>query len=392
MIIGIDATNIRSGGGVIHLQKILSNSDPREFGFTKVIVWACTDTLGHLSPNSWLIKKTSKWFERNNIIRSFWQALFLDKAIKNEKCNILFIPGGSNWVSFKPVVTMNQNLLPFEKNESNRYNGIFSKIKWGSLRINQSRAFSKSDGVIFLSRYARKTVYKNTGQLKGETHIIPHGVDNRFFNKPKKQNPISYYDYNNPFRLIYVSSLEPYKHPSMVIKAIIYLRKIGYPVILEIIGSANKQELNKVTSTINKYDKYNCIYYEKFMPHKQLREKYFHADIAVYASTCETFGISLLEGMAAGLPTVCSNTSTMPEILGDAGVYFEASNCYSFTRVLKKLINSPELRFKNAKIGYEKAKEYSWEKCSLETFIFLKKIADNKKFRKRSAIRNEINV
>ena len=75
--------------------------------------------------------------------------------------------------------------------------------------------------------------------------------------------------------------------------------------------------------------------------------------------------------MAAGAPTACSNMSAMPEILEDAGIYFDPLSSDSIFLALSTLIHSPELRSEKSQKSYELAKQFSWEKCTDETFSFL---------------------
>lgn len=79
----------------------------------------------------------------------------------------------------------------------------------------------------------------------------------------------------------------------------------------------------------------------------------------------------LLEAMAAGLPIACSNRGSMPEVLGDAGVYFDPEKPEDIVRALQELIDSPTLRTQKAKAAFERVKAYSWQRCASETFNFL---------------------
>ena len=67
----------------------------------------------------------------------------------------------------------------------------------------------------------------------------------------------------------------------------------------------------------------------------------------------------------------------MPEILIEAGTYFNPKSVDSIENALKELLTSPEMRVKKAKKAFEQAKQYSWKKCSLETFSFLSQILEN---------------
>ena len=84
--------------------------------------------------------------------------------------------------------------------------------------------------------------------------------------------------------------------------------------------------------------------------------------------------------MASGLPIACSNCGPMPEILGDAGLYFDPENSQEIADTVQTLINSPELRKTLALKAFQKAKEYTWNRCAHETFKFMSEIASGAQF------------
>ncbi len=84
----------------------------------------------------------------------------------------------------------------------------------------------------------------------------------------------------------------------------------------------------------------------------------------------------LLEGMAAGLPIACSDRGPMPEVLGDAGVYFNPEDPASIAKAIRHLIESPELREQKAQAAFQRAQQYSWARCAEETFGFLVCVLD----------------
>jgi glycosyltransferase involved in cell wall biosynthesis len=85
----------------------------------------------------------------------------------------------------------------------------------------------------------------------------------------------------------------------------------------------------------------------------------------------------LIEAMAAGLPIACSNRGPMPEVLGDAGVYFNPESPEEISDALEKLITDRVLRETSAWSAYEEAKKYSWEKCADQTFRFIREVYEN---------------
>jgi glycosyltransferase involved in cell wall biosynthesis len=372
LIIGIDASNIRAGGGLVHLVNILKFLDVEKFNIEKIVIWSCKNTLNKIEEYAWLKKCSESVMEKNYLHRALWQRKILPLQLNDENCDILFVPGGSFDTKYRPVVTMSQNLIPFELTELCRYGFSLQTIKFILLRFIQSLSFKSANGTIFLTEYAKDAVLKVTQSLKGETLVIPHGIEKGFFLHPRPQLNINEFSSEFPYKLLYVSSIEPYKHHFQVIDAVAKLRADGIPVVLKLIGGAKPNDVNRIKKKIQIIDPLGeFIEYCGSVSHEDLPIEYNSANIFVFASSCETMGITLMEGMASGLPIVCSKKRPMFDILGDAGVYFDPENADSISDAILKLIRSPELRVKNAEMAFEKAQIYSWSLCAESTFSFL---------------------
>ena len=376
-IIGIDASNIRQGGGITHLSQLLAHADPKKSNFDKVIVWSNNNTLDQIPLKPWLVKGTHALLEGNLLYRTLWQIFFLKKSLKRSQCDLLFIPGGAYTLRFKPTITMNQNLLPFEYSEIARYKFSLMTVKLIILRFIQKYSFIKADAIIFLSRYSKRIVEQSLPKNNSKTMIIPHGIEKKFFQKPKKQSSIKSYTTENPFRIIYVSSVEFYKHQWNVVEAVYRIIESGYPVEIDFYGAGNKKAIKKLRKAISRFDKSNkYIRYNSEQNYTQIQNIYFSADLSIFSSSCETFGQILLESMAAGLPIACSDRSAMPEILLDSGVYFNPLEIDDIEKSLNKLISSVDLRQELSEKAYQNAQDYSWDDTSLKTFKFFRSVID----------------
>ncbi len=372
----IDASNIRGGGGLTHLVELLRAADPTEYGFAKVIVWASKATLDRIEGRPWLMKRSSAVLERHYLRRALWQRKNLGDLVRKEGCNLLFVPGGSFSTDFHPVVTMSRNLLPFVWRELRRFSVSLTSLRYLLLRYSQSRSFEKADGTIFLTQYAKGVIFDVIGPFQGSTAIIPHGIDRRFFQRPRTQRLLAECTKERPFRLVYVSIVNTYKHQWKVAEAVARLRDEGLFVALDFIGPAYPPAMRRLQRTLQRVDRAGrFIRYLGVVPYTEIQNIYKQADIAVFASSCETFGQILTEYMAAGLPIACSNKSAMPELLGDAGVYFDPEQPEDIAKAVRDLIVSPELRAEKAQASYRKAQEFSWRRCATDTFAFLEKIA-----------------
>jgi glycosyltransferase involved in cell wall biosynthesis len=356
--------------------ELLAAANPFDQGIVEVFVWGGDKTLDQLPHKPWLTKYSPKSLNGPLWLRVWWQVFYLSREVRNAGCSVLFVPGGSYTGSFHPVVTMSQNLLPFEWNELRRSGFSISVLKMLLLRIVQSWSFHRSEGVIFLTDYAKHKVLKVTGNLKAKTVVIAHGLSKRFEFVSKMPRTISDCSNQDPFELIYVSNIDAYKHQLPVLKAVEMLRQKGYPLSISFIGPGQAAYIEKLNQAIAQIDYQNAwARYLGQVPYEQLQTHYAKADLGIFASSCETFGIILLEKMAAGLPIACSSLSSMAEILQDGGLYFHPEKEDEITNAIEQYLLSTASQSNKRAISYALAQEYSWEKCADQTFSFLRDIA-----------------
>jgi glycosyltransferase involved in cell wall biosynthesis len=380
MILGIDASNIRAGGTVTHLAELLRAADALAHGFTTVVVWASSSTLAQLADRPWLKKVAEPLLEqsadpfrdRRHLLRAYWQRFLLRRRVVAEKCDVLFVPGGLLTAHFHPTVTMSQNMLPFTDREARRYGFSLSRLRLVLLRLGQSRSFRKSAGIIFLTRHARARICEVAGIDHSKSVLAPHGIARDFFAAPRPQRSLAEYSAQQPFRILYVSTIDLYKHQWHVARAIASLRKEGHPVALELVGPANGAALQRLRATLSELDpRAEFITYSGAIAYEKQAALYARADLGVFASSCENLPIILLEGMAAGLPIACSRYEPMPEVLGDAGLYFDPESPEQIAGAIRELLVSPELRAQNAARAFARAEQYSWARCAEQIFSYL---------------------
>lgn len=372
MRVGIDASNLRAGGGVTHLVELLRAADPRAHGCREVTVWGGAKTLAAVEARDWLHKVHVPLLDRGLPYRVWWQRFLLRRVARRAGCDVLLVPGGSDASGFKPLVSISQNLLPFQFREARRYGWSVMTVKFLLLRLIQARTFRRADGVIFLTAFAREAVTRVTGALPGRVTIIPHGVNGRFFRAPREPGAFSA---ERPCRVQYVSIVDVYKHQWRVAEAVGTLRSAGMPIVLDLVGPSG-HGTRRLNDTLRRVDpERGFVNVRGAVPYEELHQTYASADIGVFASSCENMPNVLLESMASGLPIACSRSGPMPEILGDAGVYFDAEDSASIAAAVGQLVESPRLRAEKAAAAYRRAREYSWARCASETFAALRRVA-----------------
>jgi glycosyltransferase involved in cell wall biosynthesis len=267
---------------------------------------------------------------------------------------------------------MSRNLLPFQREERARY----SRSSWMStklllLRRGQTRTLRRAAGVIFPTEFARRVVSSDT-QLTTKSRVIPYGVSEPFFLAPRPQAAV---DPARPYRLLYVSTVDVYKHQWHVATAVASLRRRGLPVTLDLVGHAYPPALDRLTAVCRALDPAGAfIHYRGPATYADLPRHYHTADAFVFASSCESMSNVLMEAMAAGLPIACADRGPMPDVLGDAGVYFDPEDPAAIADAVAGLLASPADRTAFAARAFARAGGQSWRRCADETFQFLREV------------------
>jgi glycosyltransferase involved in cell wall biosynthesis len=371
MIIGINAVNINSGGGISHIENILVNIT-KDFlkNNNKIIIWANPKLFNILrqsrthDPNLVIIKK------KNYLFGIFWKFFFLYKELKHNNCDLLYALDGLALVRFKKTILLFQNLLPFCNYEIIKYGLSFSTFKLICLRYFYFLSLKNSDAVIYLSKYSKLKIENQIGKAK-KSIIIPHGVSKDFFLKKKNSNLK-----RNVINIIYISSVDLYKYQWNVVKAVQLLVEENLNIKLHLIGPVNNKTalslLRKACYKLNSNKKNSVIFYGELKKNAiiNLLKK---MDVYIYASSCETFGISLLEGISSKLPVFSSNMSGLQSTFGNKYInYFNPTDHISIYNCLKKnFINKKKIKNINIR---KLVQNFSWEKATIRTIKFMRNI------------------
>jgi glycosyltransferase involved in cell wall biosynthesis len=375
MRLGIDASNLRAGGGVTHLVEFLRVACPEKHGFQQIIVWGGGATLARIADRPWLKKTQEPLLEQPLPFRLYWQRFQLDRLARLAGCDVLFVPGGSYGGGFRPFVTMSRNMLPFEWGEARRYGLSWMFFKLLGLRWSQTRTFRQANGVIFLTEYARDAVIQVTKPLDGLTTVVPHGANSDFDCPPRIQHNLADYSTQKPIRVLYVSIVTVYKHQWHAAEAVARIREKGFPVQLDLIGSAYSPALKRLQQSINQLDPAGeFIHYRGPVPYSELPQEYKNSDIFVFASSCENLPNILLEAMKAGLPIVCSSKGPMPEVLREESLYFDPENPIEIASAIETLLEDTGLRQQKACGSYQRVQPFTWERCAEDTLDFIAQV------------------
>lgn len=366
--IGIDASRNRSGGAKAHLVGILSEADPNAHNIDKVHVWCYEKLAKSLPRRSWLVTHSPEVLERSIIHQLWWQFWNLSTEVRNQKCDILLNTDAGTVNFFSPCVVMSRDMLSFEGGEIKRFGLTKARLRLFLLRYVQIASLKRASGAIFLTNYASNVIQKYTGKLK-QVAIVPHGVGQNFIQDTNGGN----WDLSDGvIQTLYVSNASMYKHQWHVIKAISILRKEGYKVELLLAGAAEGIAKDRVLAELNLSDpKSEFVKITSIVDHENVPALLRSSNLFIFASSCENMPNTLVEAMASGLPIACSNRGPMPEVLGEAGIYFDPELPESIATAVRQILDDRDLRVEKATSAKQLSEQFSWKRCADETMEYL---------------------
>ena len=309
-----------------------------------------------------IIKNPFKIFPKKSFY--FWH-LYLNYYLKRRKLYLDIIHSPENASLFvklrnqKKIITVH-DIIPLY------FPNTYTKITVFRYKLLLSKTLKTSDKIITISYNTKQDIIKHFKIPEDKIKVIYLAANEKF--KPLNKNEISKikqkYNLNYPF-ILYVGTLEPRKNIPTLLKAFYKLKKLGIKHKLVITGKKG-WKYKHIFETIEKLNLQKDVIFTGYVPDEDLPALYNAADLFVYPSLYEGFGLPPLEAMACGTPVITSNTSSLPEVVGDAGIMVNPYSVDELANKMYEVLTNDGLREELSKKGLERSKLFSWKKCAEE--------------------------
>ncbi|WP_055669358.1 glycosyltransferase family 4 protein [Desnuesiella massiliensis] len=311
-----------------------------------------------------------------NMVNNFWDEVNIPNILENKEVELYHIP--QNGVGLPPkknchfVITLH-DVIPYKMPETvgERYLNIF---------LNEMPSIvSRCDGIITVSNYSKEDIAKAFNFPKEKiyvTHLAseeiykPLNID--FCKNFIKEN----YGINEDF-ILYIGGFSPRKNILGLIEAFSNIvNKNKKNIKLVIAGSKGISYEMYKNRTINLKVEEDVLF-PGFIPLNHLPLFYNAAELFVYPSFYEGFGLPPLEAMSCGTPVIASNITSIPEILDNGAILINPSNSEELYDAIIKVLE--DKNFKNDLIlkGLVRSSEFNWNKTAKETLLSYNKIINN---------------
>ena len=233
------------------------------------------------------------------------------------------------------------------------------------------RTLAKADGIIAVSRYTNEALREKFDIPDGRIRTIYEGLDPFFLQEiPLDTVECLRKRYSLPSEFIlFVGALEPRKNLGALLKALKLVQASHEKLPLVIAGPRAKDEA-RLNAQIARDRLEPWVRFLGYVPKRELMTLYRLASVFVFPSLCEGFGIPLLEAMAGGLPVAASGVSALPEIGGEAALYFDPKSPEDMADKIIRLLQDTQLRQELIDKGKKRVLDFDWTKTASETLNY----------------------
>jgi len=302
----------------------------------------------------------------------WWDQVQLPHHLKKEKIDLFLTPyfKAPLFDSCKLVVIIN-DLIPLLAGEYQNLRRFLKRVYFKSLA---NAAARRADKVITISHHSKKDILDVFQVPEEKIEVIYLSVDESY--RPINSNLekiISKYGISKRF-ILYFGNFNPHKNVKSLIESYNNLpEKIKSEYQLVLGGRRDRHciGLEKMVKHLKIKEK---VVFTAFISEEDLPSIYSAASLFVFPSLYEGFGLPPLEAMACGTPVIASNTTSLPEVIGEAGFLVDAKNVWELGRTILTVLQDDKLRDKLRQKGLNRVKEFSISKTSKKILNLLEQI------------------
>ncbi len=302
----------------------------------------------------------------NQVGKILWYTFLAGRFIRKNGISLVFNNTATgNFIIARnvPIISCLHDLAEFHL--KNKYSAV--KIfyrKYICLNINKL----VTDQFIAISENTRADMIKYLHIKSEKINVVYNGV-NHLMDAGKSISAISERSY-----LLYVGRLDPAgKNLLRLLDAFRIITDAHPDMYLYLVGNSFRGS-EMVFERITVLGLQKKVKLFGYVDELTLSSLYLNADLFIFPSLYEGFGFPILEAMKFSVPVVCSNTSSLPEIGGEAALYFNPYNTENIADTIEKVLQNSELRESLQKKGPDRYRMFTWEKCAAGTYKVLEKL------------------
>lgn len=235
-----------------------------------------------------------------------------------------------------------------------------------------------ADHVITISNFSKKDIMEQFKVKKDKITVAYPGFNKNIFhpivNKMKIQEVLRKYGVEGEY-IIYIGTIQPRKNLIRLFEAVSRIENINLVVVGKTTGDGRQGWMfDEIIKKPKELGIENRVIFTGFVPTESLVYLLNGAKAYILPSLWEGFGIPVVEAMACEIPVIVSNVSSLPEVVGKAGILVDPMSLDQIEQAIRLLISDSKLRNKKSKEGLNQTKKFSWEKMTRSVLKVFEKV------------------
>ncbi|MFK7803578.1 MAG: glycosyltransferase family 4 protein [Anaerolineae bacterium] len=241
------------------------------------------------------------------------------------------------------------------------------KLNYWYLNVAMPLYCRRANAIITVSEASKNDLVTHFELPPKKIHVIPEAASDDFFQPAEGEIDRVKAKYLLPDQyLVHVSTIEPRKNLDRLVDALLILRE-GHPELKLVLVGAKGWLVDDFFQRLGDENLTEIVILPGWVDDEDLPGLIAGASLGVQPSLYEGFGLPILEQMSCGQVVASSNTSSLPEVGGDAAAYFDPTSVSEMVAVIDRLLRSPDEYRQRQEMGLKQAKKFSWKKAAAET-------------------------
>lgn len=325
-----------------------------------------------------LPKEREKWSYQVLKPSRFWTRIALPLALYSarKKPDLIFSPTHyiPRFAPVRRIVTIfDLSFLHFP--QMFKKDDLWKLTNWTKFSI------QNSNHIVTISNFSKKDIAQQYGVGKDKITVAYPGIDKNIFhpieNKMKLQKTLKKYKVAGPY-IIYIGTVQPRKNLIRLFEALTRIEDLKLVVAGKSNGEGRQGWMYQdILDAPKRLGIENRVIFSGFVPTEDLPCLLSGATALIQPSLWEGFGLPVLEAMACGTPVLVSNTSSLPEVVGSAGITFDPFSSNQIEQAIRTITADKNLQQKYSKKVLVQAKKFSWEKMTRTVLKVFEKVGQN---------------
>ncbi len=315
-------------------------------------------------PSAGLTVRRTRWPTANPWVRILWEQGVQPWAIRRERLHLLHA-----LAYVTPVIAACPTVVTVHDLSFVRFPAAFRAMNRLYLQTMTRRSVFRASRVITDSESTRRDLVRLWGVPADRVSVAYPGVEPAY--QPASPDRVEAFRRKKglPRRyVLFLGTLEPRKNVTGAVEAFArWARTANTRDVWLIIAGAKGWRYQAIFARVQELGLTDRVRFPGYIPAAELPDWYRAAELLIYPSLYEGFGLPPLEAMACGTPVITSNTSSLPEVVGDAALLVDPYDVEAIADALARLLEDAELRRQLREAGLQRARLFSWERTARET-------------------------